>query len=820
MDRLRRMRMGLIALAALCAAAAARAVDVAPDQGEVAIRQARLELKSDATVLCLAAHPDDEDSDALAYCRDQLGLRTIVLLATRGEGGQNEIGPELYRDLGVLRTRETEAAARLTGAEVRYLNFIDFGYSKSPEETFAEWGGKEAVVERLTAELEALRPDIVITNHGLLQDHGQHQACGQALLEAFDRVSSISKLYMRRFDGAERPANSHGEISINVGEYDPLRGLCYSEIALAALRLHRSQGTWPATEDWKAPQFHTYELMRSRVKVRQPESRMTNGLAKSRLPGAPQREGWRALFLGAPASAPALFLPFLGGPGKMPARTPALPGTEGNDGRLKAGLHTQEMREREKRDRLCALEHHVYLRALADDDVVVPGQRMTLHAQVFNGGGKPIYVSALSVSSGWIPGLRAEEPADPIGAVPPGERKEAVLTVEIPKAPGRGLDILTRPASVYWYTKDRTIPLFEVRARVNLGGKPSARDAFLTPPAALDPELRAPIELEGQPPEIPALLGRREPVEVLARARNNSLENLDGVQAAFVDPFTGAERVSKPFALRANGGEATPEGLLVRVPATAKPGVYPARVALQFPSGLPPAVDSPAPLETRLHVLDVKVAPGLRVGLVKTYDDSQEQALRVLGVNCELLDSTTLRRGDLGRYDAVLLDLRAYEARPDVVEYNDRLLDYVKRGGNLIVSYNKSFEWNREDRPGFAPYPLRLGRDRVTREDAPVTILNPRHPHFAFPNRITETDFQGWVQERNLYLPSSYDSRYEELLECHDPDEPARPGGHLFARYGKGTYTYTCYVWYRQLRALNPGAYRVFANMISIGKAP
>jgi hypothetical protein len=182
----------------------------------------------------------------------------------------------------------------------------------------------------------------------------------------------------------------------------------------------------------------------------------------------------------------------------------------------------------------------------------------------------------------------------------------------------------------------------------------------------------------------------------------------------------------------------------------------------------------------------------------------------------EPLDAEALEFGDLSRFDTIVVDLRAYLVRPDLVAHNGRLLEWVRRGGHLIVMYQKVFEW----RPEFAPYPLVIGRERVTQEEAPVVVLEPNHPLFTFPNAIGPQDWEGWVQERGLYFAHEWSSEYVPLLASHDAGEPSLRGGHLFARYGKGSYLYTGYVWYRQLRAGVPGAFRLLANMLSYPRRP
>jgi len=405
-----------------------------------------------------------------------------------------------------------------------------------------------------------------------------------------------------------------------------------------------------------------------------------------------------------------------------------------------------------------------------------------------------------------------------MGTLMPGESRTVEIEVAIP-FPSRPL--YTHPASETWHTKSQYHPLFDLRAEVGFGG---AKDkTFLSPAVPVDAELRRAIEIEVDPPDVAAILGAGKPVELTVRVRNNTQSDIDGLQVGFLDPFSGKPMKSQMMQLPGNGGQAIAAGMLMKPRKTSLPGVYPVRIEckLEPQVNLPdPKLLTPEPVEARVHLLSVKTAPKLKVGLIETYDDAHAQALRVLGVDFERIDSAMLRGGDLNRFDTILLSLRAYHDREDVARHNDRLLDYVEQSGNLVCTYNKTFEWNREDGINYAPFPIVLGRDRVTREEAPMTILDPQHPQFNFPNRVSHGDLEGWFQERCLYFPAQWDRRYEELIECHDPGDSDHRGGHLTARFGEGTYTYTCFVWYRQLRRFNPGAYKMFANMISQAKLP
>jgi hypothetical protein len=240
--------------------------------------------------------------------------------------------------------------------------------------------------------------------------------------------------------------------------------------------------------------------------------------------------------------------------------------------------------------------------------------------------------------------------------------------------------------------------------------------------------------------------------------------------------------------------------LSITPPASLPPGEY----GLRFATARSAAVAT-------VRLVDVRVPPGLRVGLVKSYDNTFETALRDLGVDFSLLTQSDVSAGDLAQWNTIVIDIRAYLVREDLRANNARLLEYVRGGGHLVVMYQREQEW----RPEYAPYPFSLSRRRITMEDAPVRILEPENRLFNAPNRITERDWEGWKQERAVYLPAGVPSQYRRLAASHDPDEPEEETAYLLAEFGRGTYLYTSFVWYRQLKEHLPGAVRSFANMVS-----
>jgi len=222
-----------------------------------------------------------------------------------------------------------------------------------------------------------------------------------------------------------------------------------------------------------------------------------------------------------------------------------------------------------------------------------------------------------------------------------------------------------------------------------------------------------------------------------------------------------------------------------------------------------------APARERISVVDVKVPPGLKVGYIMGAGDDIPTVLRQVGMTVNEISPTELASGDLSRYGTIVLGIRAYDTQEFVRKNNQRLLDYANNGGTLVVQYNADV--NQFNSGHYTPFPLDMSRDRVSQEEQPVEILAPNDPLLKFPNAITSHDFDGWVQERGLYFADKWDDHFQPLLACNDPGEPSRKGGMLRAKYGKGTYIYTGYAFFRQLPAGVPGAVRLFVNLVSAG---
>ncbi|MCA1574050.1 MAG: PIG-L family deacetylase, partial [Acidobacteria bacterium] len=772
------------------------------------LHQAVLDLTNPWTVMCIAAHPDDEDGTTLTVLRRKYGVHTVSLFSTYGEGGQNAVGPELYEELGVIRTRETLKASEIQGSEPHFLGLNDFGFSKSAEETFKAWGQDEAL-RRLVLKIRELRPDVIITNHDTSRGHGHHQATGRLVLEAFDAAADskrfseqlnklkpwqVQRLFVRVFGGAaSQPLQGATEriISIDPNEIDPVRGTTFAEQALTALQQHATQGPWPKSmaqmlrarriESGKL-QLIRYRLIREAKSVPSlPESATTplDGLELLQVPEGIQPD------IAAPKIDGRPLTEFVDRPDRVLAalvdwrasQTPEPSPAKDSD-----RLHLFESRA----NRALAIASGVSLTLSSRAPVLVPGVNTTFSIEIANAGSRSVTVDDLRFHSwGQVTPVKTADlllpDTETVVTVDSTTPKNATLTVPNEEHLYDGL-FLGKPFSAV-----ATLEIDGARFFV------SAESAREVAPAV---EIRkiSPSLLVWTP-------GRRDQtLTMTATVRNNLEAPFRGVLAlnsqALGISAVGASvtlnaNETRPVALRSNAGAFNRSG--------SRPG---SRAKFNLASVL--VEDTAATPITRRNVpvvfSDARVAPGIRVGYVASYDQTLEHALAALGVNSKALTIEAIMSSELSMYDTIIIDNRGYEAHPELIVANQRLLEFVNAGGTLLVFYHKSNEWNPDPskkRPQLAPYPIVLGEERVTDETAPVKFLLPRHRLLNFPNRIRQADFANWIQERGLYYPKQWDEHYSALLSTHDPGEPPLTGGLLVGPYGKGAYIYTSMVWYR-----------------------
>ena len=793
------------------------------------------------SVLMIAAHPDDENTALLAYYARGRSVRTGYLSLTRGEGGQNLIGPEQGDLLGVIRTQELLAARRIDGAEQYFTRAIDFGYSKSADETLAKWG-REKVLSDVVWVIRKFRPDVIILRFsGTPRDgHGQHQASAILAKEAFSAAADKSRfteqlLYVQTWQAKrlmwnvfsftpeqekEALAMPH-RVAVDTGEFNPILGKSYNEIAGISRSQHRSQG------------------------MGAPERRGSSNNFLVTVEGPPADEnafdgvetGWQRVAGGeavgrALAEAERAFAP------EQPERI--IPLLLKARPLLAAIDDPWARRKLEELDETLALCSGLWLDATADRHALVPGRRAEIQFTAINRSHVSVDLRGYSflTSGGTVEGHADYALHSLAYNQPVTESLSWSVPADCPYSQPYWL-LQAHTGDTYEIEDQQRIgladtpPLLTAQFLLNFGGTNVAlkrpvqfryvdpTEGELTRAVVVVPAvgINLPERVEFFPSEAPKRMEIQVKANVAKTAGELWLELPDGWHA---------EPSSQPFQLPDAGGEQTlgfsitppHAGAQAQLRAIARldgSEISTGMTVILYPH-IPPQTLFPKAVE-KLVRADVKVA-ARRVGYVMGAGDQLPEALRQLGCDVKLLSERDLAGGDLGVFDAIVTGVRAYNVRADLRANQERLLEYVHNGGTLIVQYNvaeggafggrKTGELAR-----IGPYPLQIGRGRVSVEEAPVKFLKPDDALLNAPNHISEQDFGGWIQERGLYFASEWDPHYHAILETHDPGEKAQEGGMLAARYGKGVYIFSAFSWFRELPAGVPGAYRIFANMLS-----
>ena len=706
--------------------------------------------------------------------RKKYGMRTIAVIATRGEGGQNEIGPELYNDLGVIRTDEMMRASKVTGADLHFLDLPEFGFSKSPEETFAIWGREEAV-KRLVRVIRKTQPTVIISNHGTQKDHGHHQAIGIALRDAFDASGDAARFPELAEEGLApwQPARLYlrawqstpGAARVEINQIDEMRGKTYAQIAADALGEHQSQGMGFFINLYLSGTIVPAYTLEKTSDAFAPPLRLPSGepVLLAGLPGnrAPER-------VRKPSPRVAI---------KQAARS--------------AESGQAALWRIERAHRYAALSHGLHFTAKASDTEVVRGQPITVNATLTDYDKLDVESVDIALEGEpWFGELQHEPVSVALEQNRSATAKFQVLVPDV--APH------TMPEGEHLFAPHFREPQFHVIARARIRG------------VATPIELRSPVSLRIAPRvsvkalNAPLLVRKGRDTQTVfdLLVTNHGQDAVEAKVAFSVAPGFVPEQTMLPVTLGKEG-----EQRIVPVKATIGDNLEPRDYLLNA------VIDGDErPSFGVARLVDVKVPEDMRVGIVQSYDNTFANVLEKLGVAHELVNSEDFSAPRLDRFSAIVIDIRAYLVRPDLAANNAAILEYAARGGTVLVMYHKTEEW----RSDFAPYPITLSRNRVTREDAPIKHLAPLHPIFNLPNRIVEADWKGWIQERGLYFPSEWDERYTPLISCADPGETIPPGAMLAAQHGNGHYVYTALVLYRQLRELHPGALRLFVNMLAL----
>jgi LmbE family N-acetylglucosaminyl deacetylase len=813
---------------------AAQQEPAAPGRGQTladtleAIQQARVVTR----VVFIVAHPDDEASTLLTYLPHGLGADTTLLTLNRGEGGQNAIGPEQGPQLGILRSAELSAAMNVEGPHLYFTRVVDFGFSKTLKETLEMWQGQ--ALEDMVRVIRTARPNIVVNGFGGTHTgHGNHQAAGYLTPLAVEAAADPKKYPDQIAEGlkpwrtelvldpvrAQGPQDDKvdytGSWLVPADEISPIWGRSYRDISLEGYVHHGSQGVTP---NLNSPFIRRpYGLKRA-----------TGGPASSADFAQPITS--LASVIPVPAEQPLTAADRALDQARLAAEKldwPAAVRSIAEAGKQIASLEDQVKRSQDTRvanalwelDQVRERINHALADAAAikvvsnsDRSELVAGEGFNVRAEVAHRADAPAIFSkpSLTMPSGWS--ITKQEEKDGTTnfsvAVPAG--------AQTPHAPGDWMYPFS-PAmvtacthvEVEGYAFDFSSPVTSLHANTV---------SVLSFPLRLVPPIALTVE-----PEQYVVVETRQPKQFEVFARVRSFAQTPSRVTVGVNVPSGW-KAPQPEAVEFSGAGDRLVHLVVTPPAKIVAGNYELKAYAKrgeelFEKSLEPLPSLPtylwsAPAKIPVRAFAIAVPDLLRIGYIAAENDAIPDSLRRLGVEVEMLDANALAFGDLSRFDAIVLGLRAYELRLDVVASNHRLLDYAAAGGTLVVQDQRPPIW---DALKPAPFPATMGSTspRITDENAVVNFTDPASPLLNFPNKIGAHDFDGWVQERGLYFWDKWDPQYHTVLSMHDPDEKDVTGSLLWTRTGKGTYIYTGLSFSRQLPEGNAGAFRLFVNLLS-----
>ena len=799
------------------------AAQAPPEMNSAEIRLALEKLEVLGRVLYVAAHPDDENTSLIAYWANGALYGTAYLALTRGDGGQNLIGPELREQLGVIRTQELLAARKIDHGRQFFTRANDFGFSKSADETLRIWD-REKVLADVVWVMREFRPDIVVTRFPTedSQTHGHHTASARLAGEAFRAAADPRRFpeqlkYVQPWQPARLFWNSWqnfrhenfnpaGMIALEAGGYQPLLGQSYPEIAAASRSMHKSQGF--GAEIHRGERKEYFKFLDGRPVQ---GSDIFSGIDTtwSRVPkGAEVSAKIREILKHFDANQPSASVPALLDLRKS-LRT--------------LGSDRWVAQKRSDLDGIIGACLGLHLAAITEKAAAQPGEKLAIQIEAINRS--PVEVKLSSPV------------AKPL---PPNELVTDKISVDLPKdLPYSEPYWLRQPGTVGTYAvadqkligRPENPPPFSVDVSVQVGGEeivyslePRFRTVERVAGEISEPLVIAPAAFVEMPQPV-FVFGNDKTKAITVRVLASS-DHFSADLALEAPAGWKVEPATVPVRLEGTGSE-TSCSFQVTPPAASGEGVLRAafvsaagertpafnRQRIAYPHIEPKTLISPS--TARLVRAKIENRAG-KVGYIPGAGDAIPESLREIGSDVKILSDAEIKAPNLAQFDAVVLGVRAYNVHPDRISaWYRELLAYAQGGGVVLVQYNTT----PGPKPDQLPHPLHVSHDRVTDETAEVRILAPDHPIMNFPNKITEQDFAGWVQERGLYFPDQWDAAWTPILSSHDPGETPLDGGLLVTRTGNGWFIYTGYSWFRELPAGVPGAYRIFANMISLGKA-
>ena len=788
------------------------------------------------SVLYVAAHPDDENTRLISYMANDVKARTAYLSLTRGDGGQNLVGSELRELLGLIRTQELLAARRIDGGEQRFTRANDFGYSKHPDETLEIWNKKDVLADVVWA-IRTFQPDVIINrfdHRSPGSTHGHHTSSAMLSVEAFDLAGKKSEYPEQlKYTSTWQPqrqffntswwfygsqenfdkADKTNLLSLEVGSYFPALGLSNSEIAALSRSSHKSQGFGNTGRRGNETEY--IELINGDLP--KDKSNVFDGIDTS----------WNRVKGGTPIGVILKNVQnnydFKNPSASIPELIKAYTLINNLDDQYWKHIKLEDIKNVIYE---CA---GLYLEAVADSNTATPNSEVKIEFEAINRSPQSITLNTASLSDGGSIQKNIE--------LKQNDSQSFASQFTISK---------NEPYSTpYWLNKKGTLGMYNVNDQKFIGLPETPRRSLATFNLTIngitiaytkpivyktnDPvkgEVYKPFEIV---PEVSSKVAekviifdsdKQKDIPVIVKAGR---DNLDGyVQLAHPKNWSVYPDKQKLFIK--NKGEEQVIVFTVIPPKDQSEGLITPMVHIgdnvytkelvEIDYDHIPLQTVLLPSESKIVRLDIK-KKGENIGYIEGAGDAVPESLKQIGYNVAILQPEDITSENLKRFDAIVVGIRAYNTIDDLKFKQPELMTYVQEGGNLIVQYNTSRGLVLND---LAPYTLELSRDRVTDENAEVRILSPDHELMNFPNKISQKDFEGWTQERGLYFPDQWSSEFEPMLSMNDKGESPKEGSLLVAKYGKGNYIYTGLSFFREFPEGVSGAYRLFANMLSIGK--
>ncbi|GEO12263.1 PIG-L family deacetylase [Segetibacter aerophilus] len=856
------------------------AKDVAQDHGISGVWQKLQKLTTTASVLHTQAHPDDEHADLLTYLSRGKGVRTALLALNRGESGGNVLGGESFDQLGLLRTEEFLLAGSYYGLDDLYFTKLaDYGFSKRVEEAYEKWG-KQNVLAEMVRVIRINKPLVIVSRfHGTTRDgHGNHQAAGEISQLAFTMAADpaafpeqISKEGLRPwkvlklYRGGIRPAE-HWNVQLNSGEFSPWLGDTYKNFSLLGYSLHRSQNGGHRNEVY-GPSLQYYERMKSEVNSDEKENTFFDGIDTT-LPGifkitretAPTgvatllseitAEITKAVNAYEPQN-PTAILPFLTN-GLSKTREAIALSTDQRD-----AVFMLQIKERQFTDAInSALGIHMEAMAVPIGTkekrnfyepqptmgFAVAGQPFKVETILVNNSSAVIEPKSIKLIGGgnW----KIEQAIQDLKPLQKNEKVEMAFTVTVADN--------TPFSQPYFSRQSIQESQYQIKDSENENLPWSASPLQMSASYIVNNqliEIQMPVQVrQANLPygydkyslKVAPAIG----VKLLPRSgiipKNSKVKMVDA-KVELVNNFDGpisgnlalktpagwkVQPLNTPFSFTKSGEKAN-YSFKVSLPTIDEKAYQMQAIATANGKAYTEGYDLIShrdndqalqyhPAVASIKGIDVNVVPGISIGYVMGVGDEVPQGLEQLGAKVQLLTASDLSTGKLEQFDVIMIGTRAYAVRQDLNTYNQRLLNYAKNGGHLLVLFQTP-EFVPER---MAPYTAQLpgNSEEISEENSPVKILNPAHPVLNFPNKITLVDFDSWVEQRGSKFFSTWDTAYVPIISTNDIGQAPQSGGWLMAKYGKGNYTYCAYAFHRQLPYAVDGAYRILANLISYGK--